>query len=346
MADDKTEEATPRRLRRAQEDGDSGVSSFAGQALAFVVAVAVVPASVAALFAWGTARVRDAVSHASDKTIDAHLDGAAIGGDLLTLVLPIFLVVAVTSAVVQLVQSGGAFAVKRVGVKLERLNPIEGFRNLFSGQRLFSVARSLLSAAVLSYLAYGVLRSHLVDLSRLTESPEQVSVVIEALARRLARDFALLGLVIGALDLLVTRRAWRKRLRMSKDEVKREHRESEGDPHVKQARERAHKEMLEAATVGSVRNATVVVTNPVHLACALRYHVEGGDEAPVVVASGDGELARGIVRAAHAYGVPVVEDVPLAHALKELAVGAKIPEALYEAVAEILREVSGRADGG
>ena len=125
---------------------------------------------------------------------------------------------------------------------------------------------------------------------------------------------------------------------MTKDEVKREYKESEGDPQVKQARERAHHEMLAAATVGNVRTAAVVIVNPTHLACALRYDQKEGDLAPVVVASGEGDLAESIVRAARDYGVPIVKDVPLARALLELEIGDAIPEALYEAVAEILRE--------
>jgi flagellar biosynthesis protein FlhB len=124
---------------------------------------------------------------------------------------------------------------------------------------------------------------------------------------------------------------------MTKAEVKREHRESEGDPQLKAARERAHHEMLAAATIANVQRATVVIVNPVHIACALRYE-ETEDDAPVVVASGHGDLAAQIVTAARAYGVPVLQDIPLARALVELEVGTAIPEALYEAVAEILRE--------
>ncbi len=125
---------------------------------------------------------------------------------------------------------------------------------------------------------------------------------------------------------------------MTKSEVKREHRESEGDPQLKAARHRAHKDMLSAATINAVRDATVVIVNPEHLATALRY-VEGEDDAPTVIASADGELAQRIQEAARAYGIPIVRDVPVARALSELEVGDTIPEALYEAVAEILREI-------
>jgi flagellar biosynthesis protein FlhB len=125
---------------------------------------------------------------------------------------------------------------------------------------------------------------------------------------------------------------------MTKAEVKREHRETEGDPQIKAARHRAHRDMLAAATINAVRDATVVIVNPEHLATALRY-VEGEDDAPKVVATADGELAQRIQEAARAYGIPIIRDVPVARALAELEVGDTIPEALYEAVAEILREI-------
>jgi len=182
------------------------------------------------------------------------------------------------------------------------------------------------------------LRAHALDLARLPGHEGYIGVVASEIARHIARDSALFGLAIGAVDLVVTRRAWWDRLRMSKDEIKREYKESEGDPQMKSARERAHHEMLASATVANVKNATVVIVNPTHIACALKYDEKDGDDAPVVVASGDGDLARRIVQAAHAYNVPVLRDVPLARALIELQVGETIPEALYEAVAEILQE--------
>jgi type III secretion protein U len=204
--------------------------------------------------------------------------------------------------------------------------------------RLFAVARALGLAALVAYLAYRGLSAHAADLARLGGQLGRVSAVAGVLTGELARDAALAGLALAAVDLVVVRHGWRKRLRMSPDEVKREHKESEGDPQLKAARDRAHHEMLAAATVANVRTASVVVVNPTHLACALRYDEKEGDEAPVVVAAGEGELAARIVEAARAYGVPILRDVPLARALVELEVGDAIPEALYEAVAEILRE--------
>jgi flagellar biosynthesis protein FlhB len=174
--------------------------------------------------------------------------------------------------------------------------------------------------------------------------PARVGALALVLGRSLGVGVACVGLALALVDLGIVHRAWRQRHRMTKDEVRREFREAEGDPEVKAKRRRAHQEALAGSIVNAVRQATVVVVNPTHLASALRY-VEGEDAAPRVVAQGEGDLARYIMEAARAYGIPCIQDVPLARALRELQLGDEIPEVLYEAVAEILREVTRRPGG-
>jgi flagellar biosynthesis protein FlhB len=335
---DKTEEATPRRQRKAREEGDSGASSYAAHSLAFVAAVALAPAAVAALADRASADLRAAMAHGS-RAAALRFDPLALATAVVTLAAPVVLAAGIAGAAATLVQTGGVVASRRIAPRLERLNPVAGLKALFSTVRLFAVARSFIAGGVVALLAWHELGGAITDVAHLAGRTEDVGVVAGRIAGALAWKAALVGLGLGALDLLVTRRAWLRRLRMTKEEVKREHKESEGDPQVKAARDRAYQELLAQAAVGNVRQASVVVVNPTHIACALRYGEAEGDEAPVVVASGEGELAARIVKAAHDYGVPVVRDVPLARALVELSVGDSIPEALYEAVAEILREV-------
>jgi flagellar biosynthesis protein FlhB len=339
---EKTEEATPRRLRKAREEGDAGVSAFAAQAVGFVVAVAVAPAAIRALADHAASDLRAAIAQAGDVQA-ARFDGGVIATSVLSLALPLVLAAGLAAAVVHVVQTGGVLASKRLTPNLSRLDPFAGLRNLMSGTRLFAVARSLVAAVVVGWLAVRGLGDHIVDLSRVGGRLAWAPVVVGEVAGGLAWKAALVGLALGVLDLVVVRSAWMRRLRMSKDEVRREHKDSEGDPQLKAARERAYHDMMAQASIAAVRTASVVVVNPTHLACALRYEEgkggEEGDAAPVVVASGEGELAQQILRAAEQWGIPVVRDVPLARALVELQVGDVIPEALYEAVAEILRDV-------
>jgi type III secretion protein U len=341
---DKTEEATPRRLRKAREEGDSGASTYAAQALAFIVAVALVPTAVGALAARASDDLKAAIAQAATGGASqaVRLDGVALGTTVVSLAFPVLVAAGIAGAVAQLAQTGGVIAGRRLAPRLERLNPFEGIRGLFSTPRVFAIVRALFAGVVVALLAWRGLADHVVDLARLGGRPGWTSPLVAQVAGALAWRAALVGLALGVLDVVVTRGAWLRRLRMSKDEVRREHRDAEGDPQQKAARERAYHELLAQATVANVRTASVVVVNPTHLACALRYDEREGDEAPVVVASGEGELARRIVRAAEEWGVPVVRDVPLARALVELQVGEVIPEALYEAVAEVLREIAGQ----
>ena len=342
---DKTEEATPKRLRKAQEEGDSGSSAYAAQALGFVVAVAIVPAAVGAVIEQATADLRWAIGQAGGHPDVLRFDQMELATTVLKLVLPVLAAVAVTAAVAHLVQTGAVVATQRLALKFERLNPFAGFKNLFSTTRVFAVARSLLAGTLIGWLAYAGLRDHVVDLSRLAGRPAWADPVLTEVAKTLAWRAAGFGLALGLLDMLVTRTAWKRRLRMGKDEVKREHKDAEGDPQLKAARERAYQQLLAQTIVANVRQASVVVVNPTHLACALRYDEKAGDQAPVVVASGEGDLAQQIIQAAHQCGVAVLRDIPLAHVLIELQVGEVIPEALYEAVAGILREAHKQTAG-
>ncbi|MCU0685500.1 MAG: EscU/YscU/HrcU family type III secretion system export apparatus switch protein [Polyangiaceae bacterium] len=340
---DKTEEPTPRRLRKAADEGDVPVSAALSGALAFWAALALAPAALEALWGWAAASLRRAPSTALEPAaagaaaLDAALAVLRLGG-------PLLVAAATVAALAGFVQSGGAFAWKKITPDLARLSPDRGLRSLASPERLASVARSIVTAAAVLWVARAELRDRAPDLAAAVAAPSKALPVAAAAASRLARDVGLVLLAAAFVDVGLTRRAWKRRLRMTKDEIKREHRESEGDPGLKAARERAHHELLAQASIHAVKDATVVIVNPSHRAAALRYR-EGDDDAPTLVSKGEGALAARIVEAARAYGVPVVRDVPLARALLELEVGDAIPDALYEAVAEVLRSLWEHEEG-
>jgi type III secretion protein U len=336
---DKTEEPTPRRLRKAREEGDSGVSGPVAQALGFVVAAALLPGVVRAAFGACGGLLRAAIRSA-DEPIAATAHLVRLACVVAELVVPIVAATAAAAATAQIVQTGGAFVLSRLAPRLARLDPIAGAKGLFSPTKAFAVARALTASAWVAWMALSVLRSRAGDIARTTGRVGWAGAVVASAGPDLIWRAAFVSLALGFVDLLVTRRAWRRRLRMSKDDVKREHRESEGDPHLKAARHNAHREMLAQATLAGVRHASVVVVNPTHLACALRYHA-ATDEAPVVLASGEGDFAQRIGQAARDWNVPVCRHVSLARSLVDLPVGEMIPEALYEAVAAILAEIGG-----
>jgi flagellar biosynthesis protein FlhB len=265
--------------------------------------------------------------------------------DVVTLSAPLLLAGAIAAAAAGFVQTGGIVAAAKLSPDLARANPVTGLANLFTKQRFVGLVRALVAALVVGWLAVRLLLDGAADLARSVGNVAGATALAGDLVVRLGWIAALVGLSLGAVDLLVSHRAWLVRHRMTKDEIRREFKESEGDPELKAARKRQHQELLAGSMIAAVKDATVLIVNPTHFATALHY-VEDEDEAPRVVAQGQGELARRMIDAARAYGVPVVRDVPVARALSELEVGDEIPEALYEAVAEILRELWAEAEAG
>jgi flagellar biosynthesis protein FlhB len=337
----KTEEPTPRRLRKARERGDSPTSHVLGQTAGLVAAVILVPGALAATAARAAELVRSALAGRPP------LGAPELALEVVALSAPLLLAVAFAGGAATLVQTGGVLAGERLSPALARLDPAEGLRNLFRLERSFGLVRTLAGAVAMAALVVLALRDHAGALANTAGNDAAIVPLALLLGKRIGWGAVVVGLAVAAVDLAVSRRAFLVRHRMTKDEVRREHREAEGDPELKARRRRAHQEALTGSILNAVKDATVVVVNPTHLANALRY-VDGEDAAPRVVASGHGELARRIVEAARAYGIPCIQDVPVARALAELEIGDEIPEALYEAVAEILREVMepGRPDGG
>jgi len=330
---DKTEQATPRRLAKARREGDSPISAALSQSVGFIAALSVVSGVVALATEQARALLVAALRQPSEPASPATLARV-----VLTISLPIVAVAAAASAAASFVQTGGAVSAQKLAPSLDRLNPFTGLKNLCSWQRIVGVARALLAASLVSYFALQKLISHAPDFASSIGNARSAATLAASVAGKVAWFAAAVGVSLGLLDLLLTRRAWFQRHRMSKDEIKREHRESEGDPAVKAARRRAHQEALTGATLGALKTASVVIVNPTHLATALKYNEEE-ELAPSVIAQGQGEMAKLIIEAARAYGVPIVRDVPVARALNELEIGDEIPEVLYEAVAEILREI-------
>jgi flagellar biosynthesis protein FlhB len=330
----KTEEPTPRRLRRAREMGDSPVSHALAQAVALLVAVLLAPAALGACAERAAELLRSALA-GTPFSAPAH----TLALEVVALTAPLLLAVAGTHVVVGLVQTRGAVSVTRLNPDFSRLDPVAGARNFFRADRFIALLRAGLATLLTGAVAYRLLVAHAGDVAETAGDARGVGPLALVLGRSLGVWVALFGVALGLVDLLVVGRLWRRRHRMTRDEIRREYREAEGDPELRARRRRAHQEALAGSIVNAVKQATVVVINPTHLASALRY-VEEEDAAPTLVAQGEGDLARYIVEAARAYGIPCIRDVPVARALRELELGDEIPEALYEAVAEILREVT------
>ena len=336
MSSDKTEEATPKRLREARCKGQVPKSKELGTA-------AVLLATGGALLATGETVVADlralfALTFraiAEDIAPLALLDaGLSIGAGL---IVPVLLAAMAAGTVINFLQVGPLLTLEPVAPKLERLDVIKGIKNLFTRRQLMELVKTLLKMVVVGFVLYQVLRSSTRGLVGL--AGRDAAAALQGAGSLVTTLLFRVGgavLAIGILDVFFQRWQHARDQRMSKDEVKREYKDAEGDPHAKQERDRLHREILENDSVEQVRDADVLVVNPTHLAIALRYD-EGAADAPTVLAKGQEHLAERMIRAAREAGVPIMRDVPLAHALYELERGDEIPETLYEAVAAVLR---------
>lgn len=251
---------------------------------------------------------------------------------------------AVLGAVIAgLTTAGLTFNPTLVQLKPERLNPAEGLKKLFSKARVLETLRSLAYAAVILIACWRLMAELAQPALRLSSlsGPALTEGLLQTTRPVLTR--ALLGLgLVGLFDFWLAKRRHRKELMMSHQDVKQEHKSSEGDPHHKAKRKAAHKQLTSGGPARGAKAATAVVVNPTHIAVAIRYEPEEC-EAPYIVARGRDDDALEIRREAAAHGVPIVKDIPLARGLIHYELGEEVPEELYQAAAAVLRVAIGHA---
>lgn len=340
---EKTEQPTPKRLRDAREKGDvckgQDVSSAATVlAIAFYAIVrgdsifATLSAMMTATFEAMRLPFREALS----KCVEIVVDGSV------SIVLPIVVLVMGVALASLLAQTGFLFAPKAAAPKLENLSPAKWFRKVFSMKNLFELVKNIVKVFILCAVVYYVLSRHAPDLFRAPEGGigaawALIGSAIGELLLISAGAFA----VVAAIDYLYQRYKWNTEHMMSMEEVKREYKEDEGDPEIKSRRKQLHRELLNQNTLGNVRKAKVLVTNPTHFAVAIDYEKDR-TPLPVILAKGEGELARRMIEVAEEEGIPVMRNVPLDRALyAEGTENAYIPKDLLAPVAEVLRWVEG-----
>lgn len=260
-------------------------------------------------------------------------------GSLARLGWPLLAVPAAAALGVQLLQTRFALSWRAVAPQWERIDPLKGFARLVSGASLLEALKTMVKIAALGGIAYSALRADWPRLLAGGQGGEGFLATLGGLIRDLWLSVGSAYLALAALDFGYQWWRHQKSLRMTREEVRQESRESEGDPHLKSrlralGRQRAMRRMMV-----EVKRADVLLRNPTHLAVALRYE-SGQMRAPRVVAKGTRLLALRMVRIARREGVPVVENPPLARALYRLVpVGREVPAALYRAVAEVLAYV-------
>jgi len=343
MADqssDKTEQPTPKRLEDARKKGNVAKSMEINSAFILLGGTLTLFFISGYMFQNFSLFMRHVFSSlmtyqiAQDSIRSYAISLIAIS---LKLIAPLMLAILVIGILSNIGQVGFLFTLEPVIPNPEKINPIKGFQRIFSMRSVEELVKGILKIAIIGYVMYRVIKGHYHDYFLLMDQGTgQIISFMMKVIFQMAIWASLILVVLAAADFAFQKWNYLKDMRMTKQEVKEEMKEYEGDPQVKGRIRSLQREMARKRMMADVPKADVVITNPTHYAVALKYELEGMD-APRVLAKGSRKLALKIKEIARENGVPIVEDPPLARALfKSTEVGMEIPIDLFQSVAEVL----------
>ncbi len=341
---ERTEEPTQRKLEKAREEGNVSVSREISSVMLMIVSMATFIAGGGFIYS----RVEglfetffynsDAVLEEQEHAVE-YLEMAFWYG--FEMMMPVLVIVLFTAVLVNIVQTGAAFSWKAVKPKSSKINPVNGFKRIFSMKGFVELAKGFSKLIIVGLVVYFTVRNDIDHFISFIVAPlehnlaEAGSYILMFVGRVLAALF-----ILSVADAAYQQFQHKKDLRMTKQEVKDERKNMEGDPQVKSQRKKMGMAFRQRKRLDhAVMNSDVVVTNPIHYAIALKYEPDQND-APIVMAKGQRLRAKKIRELAHRFNIPVVEDKPVARALFATTEEDRpIPEDLYHAVAEILAYV-------
>ncbi len=341
---ERTEEATPKRKSDARKKGQVAKSTDLVSAAILVLLIIMIPLFGNVTYNGIYSGLHKTLESGLSKDLSRGSIGPIMLGHLLgylRITLPIMLFVMVAGIVANLMQVGFLTSIDPIKPDFKRLNPIEGFKRIFSVRTLVDLFKNILKLGLVAYIAYSYINSNIGKILSVPQmSVSRVLPYFMDLFRGLMGKLAIWLVILGVLDYVYQRYEFKKSLKMSKQEIKEEIKEQEGDPQLKSYIRQKQRQLAMTRMMEAVPEASFVVTNPTRLAIALKYDETLGEGAPIVVAKGRGHIAQRIRTIAREAGVPIVENKPLAASLyNNVDLGQEIPVDLYQAVAEILATV-------
>ncbi len=343
MADDKdqkTQDPTDKKLSDARAKGDVATAPEMRHAVMFVAAIIV----TAGMGSWTLARVGPLLVRLWGSADDYRMEpggaqsfATGVVFHLVSAMLPILGLLFGGALLILFVQGRPTISWTRVKPNFSKLNPVAGLGKIFGMRAMIEFAKTLLKCAAVITIASLVIAPRMIGLDQLIDTePHAIAQTAVALVRRMIESVAILVICLAAVDFLYQRYSYFQRMKMSLQEVKDEHKQSEGDPKIKAKIRQIGMQRARRRMMAAVPTASVIVTNPTHYAVALKYD-HGNMAAPVVVAKGLDEVALRIRKIAAEAGVPIVESPPLARALyASAAIDRPIPTEHFAAVAEII----------
>lgn len=346
---EKTEEPTAKKLNDARKDGKVAKSKELNSAFDLILLFLLLKIFMSYLyngflevFQYTYTKMPDFVK-SSAKEINGNSTGAFLHMVLLKilqLVMPFFIAGVILAVIVTILQVGWKVTAKPMEPKLDKFNPINGFKRFFSKDALFELLKSLVKIIVVCYVAYTSIRKNADDLFILYDIPLVQAIM---LCGKVILDagfrISIVYLIIGIADLIYQKHKFHEDMKMTKQEVKDEYKNTEGSPEVKSKQRQKMQEASRRRMMQDVPKADVIITNPTHISVALQYDSNQA-KAPIVLAKGEDYLALKIREVAKENHVEIVENKPLARMLyANVDIGQEIPPELYQAVAEVLAMV-------
>ena len=342
--DQKTEEASPKRISDTEEKGNFANSRE-------VTSAFVLLAALVAFFIVGQQSVQQVMLiwrsifsefHSMNLSIDeAYRLFLFVMKNIFMIIAPILLIILVGGVTANLIQTRGLkFSMHPLLPKFSKLSPIKGFGRIFSKNSVSELFKAIFKITVVSFIAYQTIKGRWDEIPTLMVfDVSQILAFMGEVALEIIFKVLMVMIFLSILDYAVQRFLYLENIRMTKEEVKQERKETEGNPQIKQRIRTVQTEMARKRMMAAVPQADVVVTNPTRIAVAIKYEQDNSN-APVVVAKGMGHIAQKIRDIANENQVPIVENKPLAQALyKSVEIGQLIPASLFKAVAEILAYV-------
>lgn len=340
-ADEKTEKATPKRRQDERKKGNV----FQSNDVAAVCSMLVLFHSLKALAPHMYRNFRDAMYMFMGMAADSDSFHQEAGREMLVKAmllflesaLPLLFIGVLTAVAVTFFQTRMAFSMDVLKFKMERISPLKGFKRMFSIRSVVELIKALIKITILGWVVYVFLKGRMEELSRLMEGTVEGALIFTGnTVISLVDTVGVAFIFLASMDYLYQWWEYEKNLRMSKQEIKEEYKQTEGDPQIKGKIREKQRQMASMRMMQNVPKADVIVRNPTHYAVALGYDADR-NRAPVVLAKGADHLALKIVEVGEANGVYILEDRPLARGLyASVEVDMEIPEVYYQTVAKIL----------
>lgn len=338
---EKTEQPTSKRLRDARNKGQVVRSTDVVTTVCTFFVMGAISVTLSGTCK-GLVRFFDVIFAAISEPMPSSLMGSLelVFPYLKSFIFPISLVAAIAVIIANVGQFGFLLAFDSLKFDITKLSPLSGIKKIFSMKTLVELTKSIIKILIFAFLLYDIVKKSIGPLVTLPfASLFNAMSVVQPMFKSFITTFMLCYVGIAILDYLIQRRILTKELMMTKDEIKREMHESEGDPAIKGNRRRLQREMIFEDTSTATKKSTVLITNPTHYAAAV-YYERGKTSLPILRAKGTGFIALRMISVAREENVPIVENVPLARALyNQLEVNDIIPQELLEPVTEILRWV-------